>query len=59
MDNFSIELSFNKVLKVLKDLENLRFMFKEIDPCVSTEIVNERYIVSMITNRNRSRTPHI
>ena len=59
MDYFPVELSFNKVLKVLKNLEDLRFLFKEIDPGVSTIIINKGDIISMISNRDRSRTPHI
>jgi hypothetical protein len=59
MDIFSIELSFNKVLKLLEYLKKFRFMFEEIDPSVSTEVIDTTHIKSMIANRGRDRPPNI
>ena len=57
--DFAIELSFNKCLKILKYLKNIRMTFEKIDPSEFAEIIDEANIVSMCTNRGGGRTPYI
>jgi len=57
--DFSIELSFNKSLKLSKTLKNFRFATQQIYPCEFAMIINETHIVVVSTNRTRRRTPYI
>ena len=47
---FALELSFNKILKIKKDLINIRLLLKEIYPNIFAKIINEAYIIFMSTN---------
>ena len=48
--NFSTKLSFYKVLEIMKELKNSRFMAQEINPCKFTEIINKAHIIIVLTN---------
>jgi hypothetical protein len=40
-NNFPIKQAFNKVLKIMKMLENLIFVSKKINPCKFAKIINK------------------
>ena len=48
--DFPIKFSLNQVLKVPKNLENIRFLFKKIYPSIPTIIINEANIVGVSTH---------
>lgn len=52
-----VEFSFNKVLKVVKDLKYIRFFLQQVYPCIFAEIFYEANIVSMLPNRDRCWPP--
>jgi hypothetical protein len=54
-----VKLSLNKLLKIMKFLEDIRFIFKEIKLRKLAIIINERHIVFKFPNRRGSRTPYI
>ena len=58
-DNFAIKLSFNKLLKIKEDLINLKKFLKKINPCEFAKIIDKAYIISVLANRGRGRTPYI
>ena len=58
-DNFCVERTLNKLLKIKKDLKNIRSIFKKIDPCVFTKIINKTDIILIMTNRRGGWSPNI
>jgi hypothetical protein len=58
-DNLTIKLALNILLKIKKHLINIRMLLKQVDPSKFTEVINEAYIICMLANRERSRTPYI
>jgi hypothetical protein len=58
-ENFLVKQTFNKILKFLKFLKHLRFVLKKIDPSKFTEVINETYIIFIISNGNTSWPPYI
>jgi hypothetical protein len=58
-NNFLIKETFNKMLKIMKLLKNIRFIFQQIDSCELTEIINKTDIVFISPNRIRGWTPNI
>ena len=57
--DFSIKLSFDKFLEVMKFLKNFRLMFYKIDPCELTEIINETNVVFLSSYGFNGRTLNI
>jgi hypothetical protein len=58
-DDLTVQHTFNKGLKLLEELEDLRFTKKKTNPRKFTIIINEAIIVFLITKRIESRSPHI
>jgi hypothetical protein len=52
-----VKQSFNKILELLKFLENFRFMLKQIDPSEFAKVINETNIIFISSNRIASKTP--
>jgi hypothetical protein len=50
-NNLTMEHTLNKALKFFKELKNLRFATKEINPSEFTTIVNEASIIFLIAKR--------
>jgi hypothetical protein len=50
---------FNKILEFLEFLEHLRLVFKQIDPCKFTKVINESNIVFISSNGITDRTSYI
>jgi hypothetical protein len=59
MDNFLVEKSLNVTLKLQKDLKNITFSFKKIQPCETTITINKTDIVCVSSYRRLGRTPNI
>jgi hypothetical protein len=57
--DFLIKQAFNKILKLSKFLKHLKFVLKKINPSKFAEIINETYIVFIISNGNTGWPPHI
>jgi hypothetical protein len=58
-NDFSIKLALNKLLKIKKDLINIRTLLEQINPSKFTEIIYKAYIISVLANRGWCRTPYI
>jgi hypothetical protein len=58
-DDFSTKFLLNKLLKIKKDLINLRALFKEIYPGKLSIVINKSYKICMFANRNRCWTPYV
>jgi hypothetical protein len=58
-DDLSTKFSFDKVLKIMKNLKNIRFFLEKVDPCILAKIINETHIVGITPNRSRSWSPNI
>ena len=58
-NNLTIKLSFNKCLKVLKNLKDIGSFLKEIDPCVFAVIIYETHIIILFIDRITGRPPYI
>jgi hypothetical protein len=56
--NFVVKLTFHKTLKIMKALEDLRFMMQKTDPCEFTVVINKTNIIVVSSNRDgrRART---
>jgi len=59
VNNFSGVFSLNMTLKILEDMKDFRLVFEEIDPRISTVIINKGNVIRVIANRYGSRTPNI
>jgi hypothetical protein len=57
--NFSVELTFNKMLEIIATLKNLILISQQIYPNKFTKVVNKAHIIRVPTYRCRSRPPHI
>ena len=57
--NFSIKVSFNKFLKLLKHRENLKLILKQINPCKLAIIINETDIVFLSAKGISCMSPYI
>jgi hypothetical protein len=44
-DDIPIELPFNKVLEVMEDLKDIRFIFNQMDPHVFVVVIYEANII--------------
>jgi hypothetical protein len=44
-----VELILNQLVKFMKIMKHVRFVFQEIDPCKFVVIINERDIISETT----------
>ena len=58
-NNFSVKLSFNKLLEVEKHFKHIGPIFKKENPCKFTKIINETYIVLIMTDWLGCRPPNI
>jgi hypothetical protein len=56
---FSIELSFNKVLKVMKDLEDIRLFLDQIDPHVLAIVIYEANVICVPPKQGWCQPPNI
>ena len=55
--NFSRKLCLNHGYKLNKDREHIRFMFKQVQPCI---MINKQNILAKsINRRSRSKVPYI
>ena len=59
VNNFSGVFSLNTTLKILEDMKDFRLVFEEIDPRISTIIIDKGNVIRVIANRYGSRTPNI
>jgi len=59
VNNFSGVFSLNMTLKILEDMKDFRPVFEEIDPRISTVIIDKGNVIRVIANRYGSRTPNI
>ena len=57
--NFSIQKMFNMILEIIKDLFNIRFVFKEINPSITIVVIQESNIIFKTPTRHLSRSPNI
>jgi hypothetical protein len=57
--NLSVKETFDKVLKIMKALKDLRFVFKSVNPNKLDEIIYKTHIVLLPTKRLDSRSPNI
>jgi hypothetical protein len=57
--DFSVKLTFNKGLEIMKNWKDFRFLAKQINPREFTIIIDETNIVFILTNWIRSRPPYI
>jgi hypothetical protein len=48
---FLVKQPFNKILELLKFLENFRFISKQINSCELAKIINETNIIFISSNR--------
>jgi hypothetical protein len=58
-NNFTVKYSFNKTLKVFKELKHFIFMMKKVDPCKMTKVIDEADIVFLMTKGINNKSPHI
>jgi hypothetical protein len=52
-NNFLVKETLNKMLKIMKFLKDIRFIFQQIDPCKLAKIINKTNIVFISSNRIR------
>ena len=57
--NFCIEEALDMVLKIIEDLINIRFVFNQINPRVTAEIIHKTHIIFKTTRGCNSRAPNI
>jgi hypothetical protein len=57
--DLSIKETFYKLLEIMKFTKHIRFVFQEIEPCELAKIINERHIVSKVSNRGGGKTSNI
>jgi hypothetical protein len=58
-NNFTVKYSFNKTLKVFKELKHFIFMMKKVDLCKMTKVIDEADIVFLMIKGINSKSPHI
>ena len=59
VNNFSGVFSLNMTLKILEDMKDFGLVFEEIDPHISTVIIDKGNVIRVIANRCGSRTLNI
>jgi hypothetical protein len=58
-NDLSTKFPFNEILKVMKNLKDIRFFLEKVDPCILAKIINETHVVGITPNRSRSRPPYV
>ena len=58
--NRCIKVTFNKRLKLLKNMSDIKFIFEQIKRCIFCKVIHKNDILMIIIKRNkRSRFPNI
>jgi hypothetical protein len=58
-NNFPVEQTLNKILKLMELLENIRLEFQQVNPSEFTIIIYERHIIFISTDGVRGRDTYI
>ena len=57
--DFIIQKAFDMSLKVVKNLLNIRLVFKQINPDEARVVINKTNIILVPSRRSKSGTPNI
>ena len=57
-NDFAIKLSFNKSLKIVKDLTHIRPFLKKIDPSIFAKAINKTNIIGVFQQRKELDPKH-
>jgi hypothetical protein len=58
-NNFPVEQALNKILELMKLLENIRLEFQQVNPSEFTIIIYERHILFISADGVWGRAPYI